>query len=94
MESRYYKDDLKDMILDMAHKELGNLLSQKGAQKYFEGNIDKVINNYIKKISDDSKVNRTYLKVLKNSFLTSAKRSLFSIKSKAVDARAAEALIH
>ena len=58
MESRYYKDDLKDMILDMAHKELGNLLSQKGAQKYFEGNIDKVINNYIKKISDDSKVNR------------------------------------
>ena len=24
------------------------------------------INNYIKKISDDSKVNRTYLKVLKN----------------------------
>ena len=66
MESRYYKDDLKDMILDMAHKELGNLLSQKGAQKYFEGNIDKVINNYIKKISDDSKVNRTYLKVLKN----------------------------
>ena len=45
MESRYYKDDLKDMILDMAHKELGNLLSQKGAQKYFEGNIDKVINN-------------------------------------------------
>ena len=51
MESRYYKDDLKDMILDMAHKELGNLLSQKGAQKYFEGNIDKVINNYIKKIS-------------------------------------------
>ena len=52
MESRYYKDDLKDMILDMAHKELGNLLSQKGAQKYFEGNIDKVINNYIKKISD------------------------------------------
>ena len=36
----------------------------------------------------------SYLKVLKNSFLTSAKRSLFSIKSKAVDARAAEALIH
>ena len=66
MESRYYKDDLKDMILDMAHKELGNLLSQKGAQKYFEGNVDKVINNYIKKISRDSNVHRTYLKVLKN----------------------------
>lgn len=66
MESRYYKDDLKDMILDMAHKELENYVSQKGAQKYFEGNIDKVINDYIKKISKDSNVNKTYLKVLKN----------------------------
>ena len=65
MESRYYKDDLKDMILDMAHKELENYVSQKGAQKYFEGNIDKVINDYIKKISKDSNVNKTYLKVLK-----------------------------
>lgn len=65
MESRYYKDDLKNMILDMAHKELENYVSQKGAQKYFEGNIDKIINNYIKKISKESSVNRTYLKVLK-----------------------------
>ena len=53
------------MILDMAHKELENYVSQKGAQKYFEGNIDKVINDYIKKISKDSNVNKTYLKVLK-----------------------------
>ena len=52
MESRYYKDDLKDMILNMAHKEIENYVSQKGAQKYFEGNVDKVINNYIKKILD------------------------------------------
>ena len=29
MESRYYKDDLKKMILDMAHKELENYVSQK-----------------------------------------------------------------
>ena len=65
MESRYYKDDLKKMILDMAHKELENYVSQKGAQRYFEGNIDKIINNYIKKISKESSVNRTYLKVLK-----------------------------
>ena len=56
---------MKDMILDMAHKELENYVSQKGAQKYFEGNIDKVINDYIKKISKDSNVNKTYLKVLK-----------------------------
>ncbi|WP_343337879.1 hypothetical protein TPELB_32410 [Terrisporobacter petrolearius] len=66
MESRYYKEDLKDMILDMAHKELENYVSQKGAQKYFEGNIDKVINNYIKKVSKDSNIQKTYLKVLKN----------------------------
>lgn len=66
MESRYYKDDLKNMILDMAHKELENYVSQKGAQKYFEGNIDKVINDYIKKISKESNINKTYLKVLKN----------------------------
>ena len=51
MESRYYKDDLKNMILDMAHKEIENFVSQKGAQKYFEGNIDKVINDYIKNYS-------------------------------------------
>ena len=66
MESRGYKDDLKNMILDMAHKELENYVSQKGAQKYFEGNIDKVINDYIKKISKESNINKTYLKVLKN----------------------------
>lgn len=66
MESRNYKDDLKGMILDMAHKELGNYASQKGAQKYFEGNIDKVINDYIKKISKDSNIQKTYLNVLKN----------------------------
>lgn len=66
MESRYYKDDLKNMILDMAHKELESYVSQKGAQKYFEGNIDKAINNYVKKISKDSEVHKTYLKVLKN----------------------------
>lgn len=65
MESRYYKDDLKDMILDMAHKELENYVSQKGAQKYFEGNVDKVINDYIKKISKETNVHKTYLKILK-----------------------------
>ena len=65
MESRYYKDDLKDMILDMAHKELENYVSQKGAQKYFEGNIDKVISDYIKKVSKGSNIQKTYLKVLK-----------------------------
>lgn len=66
MESRKYKDDLKHMILDMAHKELENYVSKKGAQKYFDVNIDKVINDYIKKISKECSQNRTYLKVLKH----------------------------
>ncbi len=35
------------MILDMAHKELESYVSQK-EQKYFEGNLDKIINNNIK----------------------------------------------
>ncbi len=65
MESRYYKQDLKDMILDMAHKELENYVSQRGAQKYFEGNVDKVINDYLKKISKESSEKKTYLKILK-----------------------------
>lgn len=66
MQSRYYRDDFKKMILDMAQKELKNFVSQKGAQKYFEGNIDKVINDYIKKTGKDSAINKTYMKVLKN----------------------------
>ena len=66
MQSRYYRDDLKNMILDMVQKELKNFVSQKGAQKYFEGNIDKAINDYIKKTGKDSDINKTYMKVLKN----------------------------
>ena len=65
MEPRSYKDDLKGMILDMARKELENYVSQKGAQKYFEGNIDKIFDNYIKKISKETGAKKTYLKVLK-----------------------------
>ncbi|MEG0050546.1 MAG: hypothetical protein RR712_00080 [Terrisporobacter sp.] len=66
MEPRSYKGDLKGMILDMAHKELENYVSQKGAQKYFEGNIDKVIDDYINRISKDTSVKKAYLKVLKS----------------------------
>ena len=63
--------------------------------------LDKLTKEYLTEVKkSDADVEAAkwqllyYLKVLKNSFLTSAKRSLFSIKSKAVDARAAEALIH
>ena len=44
MEERVYKENLKRMILEMAQDEISNYSSQKGVQKYFEGNIDKIIN--------------------------------------------------
>ena len=65
MESRGYKEDLKKMILDMAHKELESYVSQKGAKKYFEGKLDKIINNNIKKFNQSIGLNRVYLKMLK-----------------------------
>ena len=49
MEERVYKENLKRMILEMAQDEISNYSSQKGVQKYFEGNIDKIINENIKK---------------------------------------------
>ena len=48
MEERVYKENLKRMILEMAQDEISNYSSQKGVQKYFEGNIDKIINENIK----------------------------------------------
>lgn len=67
MEPRGYKEDLRKMILDMAHKELENYVSQKGAHKYFEGNIDKVINENIKRTNKGIGVNSVYSRILKSS---------------------------
>ncbi|MEG1310963.1 MAG: hypothetical protein RSD47_03045 [Romboutsia sp.] len=65
MDERGYKDELRIIILDMAQKELDSYLSQKGVQKYFEGNVDKVINENIKKINQGIGVNRVYSRILK-----------------------------
>ncbi len=65
MDERGYKENLRKMILDMAQKELDNYASQKGVQKYFEGNVDKIINENIKKITQGMGVNKTYSRVLK-----------------------------
>ncbi|MGL5316269.1 MAG: hypothetical protein ACRC92_23645 [Peptostreptococcaceae bacterium] len=64
MDERNYKDDLRRIILDMAQKELDNYVSQKGVKKYFEGNVDKVINENIKKINQGIGINRVYSSVL------------------------------
>ena len=65
MEDRVYKENLKRMILEMAQDEISNYSSQKGVQKYFEGNIDKIINENIKNYLDDISVNKIYSKILK-----------------------------
>jgi len=60
-----YKENLKRMILEMAQEEISNYASQKGVQKYFEGNIDKIINENIKNYLEDISVNKLYSKILK-----------------------------
>ena len=65
MDERGYKENLRSMILDMAQKELDSNVSQKGVQKYFEGNVDKIISENIKKVTQGIGVNKTYLRVLK-----------------------------
>ena len=64
-EERVYKENLKRMIIEMAQYEISNYSSQKGVQKYFEGNIDKIINENIKNYLDDISVNKIYSKILK-----------------------------
>ena len=65
MEERVYKENLNRMILEMAQEEISNYSSQKGVQKYFEGNIDKIINENIKSYLEDISVNKIYSKILK-----------------------------
>ena len=65
MEERVYKENLKRMILEMAQEEISNYSSQKGVQKYFEGNIDKIRNENIKSYLEDLSVNKIYSKILK-----------------------------
>lgn len=65
MDERGYKENLRRMILDMAQKELDSYVSQKGVQKYFEGNVDKIINENIKKVNQGIGVNKKYLEILK-----------------------------
>lgn len=65
LEERVYKENLKRMILEMAQDEISNYSSQKGVQKYFQGNIDKIINENIKNYLDDISVNKIYSKILK-----------------------------
>ena len=64
MESRTYKDNFRNLILDMVQQELENYVSQRGAKKYFETNVDKVIDENIKKARTRKDNENLYLKIL------------------------------
>ena len=64
MESRTYRDNFRNLILDMVQQELENYVSQRGAKKYFETNVDKVIDENIKKIRTRKDNENLYLKIL------------------------------
>jgi len=64
MESTINKDELKKMILDMAHKELKGYTSQKGSGKYFEGNLEKIIDKNISKFKSLENKKKIYSRIL------------------------------
>lgn len=64
MEYRTYKEDFKSLILNMIQIELENYTSQKGAQKFFETNVDKIINENIKTSIKRNNNENVYLKIL------------------------------
>lgn len=64
MESRTYKDNFRNLILDMVQQELENYVSQRGEKKYFETNVDKVIDENIKKVRTRKDNENLYLKIL------------------------------
>ena len=65
LEDRVYKENLKRTILEMAQEEISNYPSQKAVKKYFESNIDKIINENIKSYLEDTNENKLYSKILK-----------------------------
>ncbi len=76
MDERGYKDNIRNIILDMLQKELDSYVSHKGIQKYFDGNVDKIIIENIQKFKQGTGINRNYLRILKKG---SEKDSIGSI---------------
>ncbi|MBS5787632.1 MAG: hypothetical protein KIC98_06950 [Clostridioides difficile] len=64
MESIINRDELKKMILDMAQKELKGYTSQKGSGKYFEGNLEKIIDKNISKFKSLENKKKIYSRIL------------------------------
>lgn len=64
MESMIKKEELKKLILDMAQNELQGFASKKGAGKYFEGNLEKVIDKNISKYKTSGSNKKVYSRIL------------------------------
>ncbi len=64
MDERGYKENLRKIVLELAQKEVKEYVSQKGIQKYLEGNVDRVIEENIK---EELRVKTPYLNVLRKS---------------------------
>ena len=64
MESRTYKDNFRNLILDMVQKEFDNYVSQRGAKKFFEANVDRVIDENIQRVQTRKNNENLYLRVL------------------------------
>lgn len=64
MESRIYRDNFRNLILDMVQQELESYVSQRGAKKFFEMNVDKVIDENVQRVQIRKENENIYLKTL------------------------------
>lgn len=64
MESRTYKDNFRNLILEMVQNELESYVSQRGAKKFFEMNVDKVIDENVQRVQIRKNNENIYLKTL------------------------------
>lgn len=55
-----YKHELKNLLLQFTQKELESYLAKKGTIKYVEHNVDKVIHQNLKKLSNSLNTNKVY----------------------------------
>ncbi|WP_455544120.1 hypothetical protein [Intestinibacter sp.] len=64
MESRTYKDNFRNLILDMVQKELQNYVAQRGTKRFFEANVDRVIDENVQRVQTRRNNENIYLKIL------------------------------
>lgn len=65
METRDYREDLRNIILDMTQEELRDSTNNKGALKYIESKISSSIDESINELKDEESCIQVYKKVIK-----------------------------